>query len=63
LLRKELADIPRTSNHISDAARVLLAAEYAAGTTYDKSVREGLSQIANPDLKEPKKEPSRGINE
>jgi len=48
LLRKELADIPRSSNYVSDAARVLLAAEHAAGTTYDKSVREKLIQMANP---------------
>jgi len=47
LLRRELADIPSSSNYPSDAARVLLAAEHAAGTTYDKSVREQLVQIAN----------------
>lgn len=47
LLRRESADIPSSSNYPSDAARVLLAAEHAAGTTYDKSVREQLAQIAN----------------
>ena len=44
-LRKVLAGIPRTSDLVSDAARVLLAAEPAADTTYDKDVREKLIRM------------------
>jgi len=47
-LRKALEGIPRTSDLVSDAARVLLAAEYASGSTYDKEVREQLLRIAYP---------------
>jgi len=47
-LQKVLEGIPRTSDLVSDAARVLLAAEYASGSTYDKQVREQLMRIAYP---------------
>lgn len=48
LLRKELEGVPRESNCTWDAARALIAAEDAAGTTYDRSIREQLTIIANP---------------
>jgi len=44
-LRKVLEGIPRTSDLVSDAARVLLAAEYSVGTTYNKGVRENLIEM------------------
>jgi len=44
-LRKVLEGIPRTSDLVSDAARVLLAAEHSAGTTYNKDVREKLIEM------------------
>ena len=47
-LRKALEGIPRTSDLVSDAARALLAAEHASGSTYDKQVREQLVRIAYP---------------
>ena len=47
-LQKVLEGIPRTSDLVSDAARVLLAAEHASGSTYDKQVRDQLVRIAYP---------------
>ena len=47
-LRKALEGIPRTSDLVSDAARVLLAAELATGSIFNKSTREKLIQMANP---------------
>ena len=44
-LRKALEGIPRTSDLVSDAARVLLATEHSAGTTYNKDVREKLIEM------------------
>lgn len=44
-LRKALEGIPRISDLVSDAARVLLAAEHSAGTTYNKDVREKLIEM------------------
>ena len=49
-LRKVFEGIPRTSGLVSDAARVLLAAEYSANTTYSKDVLETLVQMANPTI-------------
>ena len=46
-LRKVLEGIPRTSDLASDAARVLLAAEHSASTTYNKDVREKLIEMVN----------------
>lgn len=44
-LRKALEGIPRTSDLVPDAARVLLAAEHSAGTTYNADVREKLIEM------------------
>jgi len=44
-LQRALEGIPRTSDLVSDAARVLLAAEHSAGTTYNADVREKLIEM------------------
>jgi len=44
-LQKVLEGIPKTSDLVSDAARVLLAAEYSAGTIYDADIRERLTKL------------------
>jgi hypothetical protein len=44
-LRKVLEGIPRTSNLVTDAASVLLAAEHSAGTTFNTDVREKLIEM------------------
>jgi hypothetical protein len=45
-LRRTLEGIPRTSDLVSDAAKVLLAAEYSADTTYDRDIRNNLMEMA-----------------